>query len=70
MNFTVLYKQEDEGWYTATVPSLPWCISYWESIEHASEMIREAIDLYLEESELRWDKCKMLDVFVWNLVVS
>jgi len=47
-SYKILLKKEPEGGYTVTVPSLPGCVTYGESIEKATEMAREAIELYLE----------------------
>jgi predicted RNase H-like HicB family nuclease len=46
--FTVMFRPEPEGGYTAMVPSLPGCISYGETLEEANTMIQEAMELYLE----------------------
>ena len=48
ISYRILLKKEPEGGYTATVPSLPGCITYGESIEEATNMVKEAIELYLE----------------------
>ncbi|MCH7851679.1 MAG: type II toxin-antitoxin system HicB family antitoxin [Candidatus Marinimicrobia bacterium] len=48
LNFRILLKKEPEGGYTVNVPSLPGCVTYGDNIEHAIEMAREAIELYLE----------------------
>jgi predicted RNase H-like HicB family nuclease len=48
ISYRILLKKEPEGGYTATVPSLPGCITYGESIEEATTMVKEAIELYLE----------------------
>ncbi|MCH7938702.1 MAG: type II toxin-antitoxin system HicB family antitoxin [Candidatus Marinimicrobia bacterium] len=48
LNFRILLKKELEGGFTVNVPSLPGCITYGDNIEHAIEMAREAIELYLE----------------------
>lgn len=48
LNYRILLKKESEGGYTVNVPSLPGCITYGGNIEHAIEMAREAIELYLE----------------------
>lgn len=45
--FRIVLKKEPEGAYTAFVPSLPGCITYGNSVEHALEMIREAIEGYI-----------------------
>nr|WP_230972285.1 type II toxin-antitoxin system HicB family antitoxin [Archaeoglobus neptunius] len=43
-----MLRKEPEGGYTVTVPSLPGCITYGETIEEAIEMAKEAIELYIE----------------------
>ena len=48
LNYRLLLRKEPEEGYTVIVPSLPGCVTYGDSIEHAIEMAREAIDLYLE----------------------
>lgn len=48
LTYRVLLKREPEGGYTVTVPSLPGCVTYGDTIEEAVEMAREAIELYLE----------------------
>jgi len=44
----ILLTKETDGAYTANVPALPGCITYGENIEHAIEMAKEAIELYIE----------------------
>lgn len=39
---------EPEGGYTVTVPALPGCITWGENIDHAIEMAKEAIEVYIE----------------------
>ena len=48
MKLMVILEASEEGGYTATVPSLPGCISEGNTREEAMVNIREAIDLYLE----------------------
>ncbi|MCH7858778.1 MAG: dCTP deaminase [Candidatus Marinimicrobia bacterium] len=48
LNIRVILEPNDEGGYTAHVPSLPGCISQGDSREEALANIREAIELYLE----------------------
>lgn len=48
LSYRILLKKEPEGGYTVTVPSLPGCVTYGESIEEAVLMAREAIQLYIE----------------------
>jgi len=51
--YKILLKKEPEGQYTATVPALPGCITFGENIEHAIQMAKEAIEIYIEELEDR-----------------
>ncbi len=53
--YEVLLIPEDEGGYSVTVPALPGCVSQGETREEALEMIREAIELYLESLEAHGD---------------
>ena len=48
ISYRVLLKKEPEGGYTITVPSLPGCVTYGESIEEATKMAKEAMELYIE----------------------
>ncbi len=48
MNFRILLRKEPEGGYTVTVPSLPGCVTYGETIEESIKMAKEAIELYIE----------------------
>lgn len=47
---------EADGGYTVTVPSLPGCVTWGETIEEAKEMAKEAILLYLEDMEANNEK--------------
>ena len=51
--YKILLHKEPEGQYTATVPTLPGCITFGENVEHAIQMAREAIKLYIEELQDR-----------------
>ena len=48
ISYRILLRKEPEGGYTVTVPSLPGCVTYGKSIEEATEMAKEAIELYIE----------------------
>jgi predicted RNase H-like HicB family nuclease len=41
--------KEPEGSYTISVPALPGCITFGDTVEHAIQMAKEAIELYIEE---------------------
>lgn len=53
--YRVLLTQEPEGGFTVSVPALPGCITYGDSIDHALSMAREAIELYVETLEAEGD---------------
>ena len=46
--YKVIFEPQEEGGYTATVPSLPGCISEGDTYDEALANIREAMALYLE----------------------
>lgn len=46
--YRIFLHKEPEGGFTVTVPSLPGCITYGETLEEAKQMAREAIELYIE----------------------
>lgn len=45
--------KEPEGQYTVTVPALAGCITYGENVDHAIQMAREAIEIYIQELQSR-----------------
>ena len=56
--FTVLFEKEPgtKETYNVSVPALPGCLTFGESLTHAEYMIQEAMELYLstllDEGEL------------------
>lgn len=51
MDFLVVLEKQEEGGFTAYVPALPGCISQGETKAETIKNIKEAISLYLEETE-------------------
>ena len=49
MKLTIVLEPQEEGGFTAYVPSLPGCISQGETKEEAIKNIKEAIELYVED---------------------
>jgi predicted RNase H-like HicB family nuclease len=47
-DFNVLVERDAEGYYVASVASLPGCHTQAKSLDTLMERIREAIELYLE----------------------
>lgn len=48
--FTVNFENEAERGYHVSCPTLPGCHTQSETIEESVEIIREAIELYVESS--------------------
>jgi antitoxin HicB len=48
LTYRVLLNPEPEGGYTASVPTLPGCITYGETVDEAILMAKEAVELYIE----------------------
>ncbi|MGH9324217.1 MAG: type II toxin-antitoxin system HicB family antitoxin [Vicinamibacteria bacterium] len=46
--FSVVIEQDAEGYYVASVPSLPGCHTQARSLDELMQRIREAIELCLE----------------------
>ncbi|MEK7409296.1 MAG: type II toxin-antitoxin system HicB family antitoxin [Acidobacteriota bacterium] len=46
--FRVESEQEEDGRWSAEVPTLPGCATWGDTIEEALESIREATELYVE----------------------
>jgi len=51
MKVNVVLEPSDEGGFTVHVPALPGCISEGDTEQEALANIREAIELYLEDTE-------------------
>lgn len=47
LQFNVIFKSEPEGGFTASVPSLPGCISFGRDLTEAKNMIIDAIKGYI-----------------------
>ncbi len=48
VRYKILLKKEPEGGYTVTVPTLPGCVTFGDTVEEAIDMAREAIAAYIE----------------------
>ncbi len=48
LTYRILLNREPEGGYTVTVPTLPGCVTYGETVDEAIVMAKEAIELYIE----------------------
>jgi antitoxin HicB len=48
LHYRILLRKEPEGGYTVTVPTLPGCVTFGETVDEAIAMAREATELYIE----------------------
>lgn len=48
--FTVVIEQDEDSVYVASVPELPGCHTQAQTLDELSQRIKEAIELYLEET--------------------
>ena len=58
LNYEVVFREESEGGFTVIVPDLPGCITFGETLEDATEMAKEAIELYLESLKAHNEEIK------------
>lgn len=49
LTYNVQLRKEEEGGYTAIVPALPGCITCGETVDEAIAMVKEAVELYIDE---------------------
>lgn len=49
--YQAVFQEETDGGYSVWVPDLPGCASQGETLEEALENIKEAIELYIEDSD-------------------
>jgi predicted RNase H-like HicB family nuclease len=55
IEYQAVFQEETEGGFSVWVPDLPGCASQGETLEEALENIKEAIELYLEDSNVNED---------------
>ena len=48
MDVKIVLEKDEDGFWIATVPSLPGCISQGKTKEEAKQNIKEAISLHLD----------------------
>jgi len=50
-NFTVLIEQDEDGYFVATVPALKSCYTQAKKLEDIPALVREVIELCLQEEK-------------------
>ena len=71
MEYTVIFHKATEGGYWVEVPALPGCYSQGETVDEATENIKEAIEAHL--AVLREEKMEMpvdKDIFIGRVGVT
>jgi len=48
LKYKVIFRPEPEGGFTALVPSLPGCVTYGKDLNEARNMVKDAIEGYIE----------------------
>jgi len=47
-HYNVIFREEPEGGFTASVPTLPGCVTYGKDLEEAKKMVRDAITAFIQ----------------------
>ena len=47
MEFKIILEKDEDGWFVATCPSLPGCISQGRTEQEAKKNMKEAIRLHI-----------------------
>jgi antitoxin HicB len=55
--YSVVFRPEREGGFTAIVPALPGCVTYGRTLEEAKEMVKDAIGGYIESLKRHKERC-------------
>jgi len=50
-DYTVIFREEPEGGFTAVVPSLQGCVTYGKTLKEAKEMVTDAIRGFIASLE-------------------
>lgn len=56
--FNYVIEQDEDGWYVASVPSLPGCYTQARSLDELAERVREAVEAYLDGASGRSLPCR------------
>ena len=48
LSYRIILRPEPEGGFTVTVPALPGCVTFGDTLEEAKNMANDAIQAYLE----------------------
>lgn len=51
-NLDVIIEKDEDGYFIASIPELPGCHTQAKTLDELMERIKEAAELYLEESKV------------------
>ena len=68
--FDVIIEQDDEGYFVASVPSLPGCHTQARSLDELMERVKEAIAVCREPESSRADERSLRFIGVQRLTVD
>lgn len=61
-SFNVVIERDAEGYYVASVPTLPGCHTQAKSLDQLIKRIKDAIELYLEVQEMGTESLDFIGV--------
>ena len=64
MNYTVVIKEVEDGWYMGQCEQVPGAITQGRTIEEVKENIKEAIELILEDEKEDFRKAHRGERFI------
>ena len=53
LDFNAVFLEENDGGYSVSVSALPGCFSQGDTFEEAKKNVQEAIEVYLEDENVR-----------------
>ena len=51
LQYNAVFEKEKDGGYSVWIPNLPGCTSQGNNLEEAIKSIKEALELYLEDTD-------------------
>jgi len=64
MNYTVVFKEIEDGWYMAQCEQIPGAVTQGKTLEEAMVNIKEAIQLILEDEKEEFRKDYIGEKFI------
>ncbi|MEK7535602.1 MAG: type II toxin-antitoxin system HicB family antitoxin [Patescibacteria group bacterium] len=49
LSYFAIFEPAEEGGYNVAFPDFPGCVTFGKNFEHAKEMAKEVLELWLEE---------------------